>query len=213
MNQPFYWSRLCVLAGLLSVGTPPIGAHDFLTGYVQHRVELTVGAKHIDVTLRLTFFEDGSEHERRHMDSNNDGRLSRAEVQSYAEEVELTSEKNVKLEIDGRPVSLITLYPPDVDLLGESRVGRERHVLTLHLFARTPAELGAGAEVRIQDELWPELRAIPSLHVAGRDGSRLEPNRTIHGVLADGKEAILFAARVLKPPVPATSSTSAPGKP
>jgi hypothetical protein len=194
----------------LNAVLPAASAHDFLAGCIQHRVEITVGAHHLDVTVELTFFEDGSEHERGDMDLNQDGSVNREEEAAYLKELEPVLSKAVTLQINGRPVTLITLYPAELDLLGNVRVGRGRHQLTLHYFARTPSELASGAELVVEDRLWRDVRALGSLQVQGKDGCRLEPLPLSDALFAPARDQEVrdFKARVVARPLPSTKSST-----
>jgi hypothetical protein len=177
-------------------------AHDFYQGYIQHRASLTVGAKHIDLTLQLTFFEDGSEHERQAMDRNGDGRLTPQEVSAYLKELEPKLVTELTVSVGGRSLPLMVLYPAEVDLLDDDRVGREHHRLTLYFFAKTPSDLRAGTEIIVQDKFWTDAGKIGSLQVKGKDGCRLERvSRDTQSELSAPKGAALkFKLRVLSPP-------------
>ena len=195
-------ARLVFVVCVLSIGISEAEAHDTLAGCIQHRVEVTVGAQHLDVTVQLTFFEDGSEHERGDMDSNQDGRVNRAEQSAYLKELEPVLSKAVGLRLDGQPVTLITLYPAELDLLGNDQAGRGRHQLTLHYFARTPAGLAVGAELVVEDRLWSGARALGSLQAQGKDDCRLEVIPLSDALFAPARdqEARAFKARIVAPP-------------
>ena len=77
--------RVIPLMLVIFAASPPRTAlaHDLFTAYIQHGVHLSVGAKHVDLTLDLTFFEEWSAKERLAMDTNNNGRISRSEVDAY----------------------------------------------------------------------------------------------------------------------------------
>jgi hypothetical protein len=192
------WSCLLWFVALANTGV----GHDLFTEYVQHRVTLTVGARHIDVTVQLTFFEDGSAHERAHMDTDADGRVSRAEIERYLTDIEGTSASALRLRIDGKPIVPNPLYPPTLDLLGNDRVGRGHHRLTLHFFARTPDDFPPGTELVVEDRLWPGLRALGALQVEGLDGARLEAHLTEDPVYPPSRDGTAreFRARLLLPP-------------
>ena len=202
---------LLALPGFL----PPASAHDLFAAYVQHRVAVTVASKHVDVTIQLTFFEDGSEHERRHMDANGDGRVSRAEVETYLKNAEPDLARAVKLRVGGQPLELVALYAPQLDLLGNDGVGRGHHQLTLHFFVPTPKDLAVGTELTVEDRLWPAGRALGALEVEGKDGCRLEavPRSDPAYPPAREGEAREFKMRVLAPPqVPAPGTVTPPAQ-
>ena len=198
---PHRLGALLLVVGWLG-GAVPASPHEVLAQYLQHRVALTLGARHVDVTVELTFFEDGSEHEREHMDADGDGRLSRAETDAWLRQLEPRLAEAITLRVDGQPVSLIPLRAPELDLLGDWRVGRGHHRLTLFFFASTPADLAAGAEVVVEDRLWPKVRALVALQVEGRDGAQLEAVPFADSLLPPAREGEprTFKARVLTPP-------------
>src|SRR5208283_642645 len=72
-----------LIAGLALGGPRDSTAHEPLAACVQHRLQLTVGARYIDLTLDLTFFEEWSARERRAMDADGNGRITRLESESY----------------------------------------------------------------------------------------------------------------------------------
>lgn len=182
--------------------TPSTRAHDVFTAYIQHRVAISVGARHLDVTVQLTFFEESTEHERGHIDTDRDGKLSRTETDAYLHKLESTLSKAVTLLRDGKPLGLIPLRPAELDFLGQDRVGRGHHRLTLYYFAPTPAGLTRGAEFIVEDRLWPGARALGSIQAEGTDGCRMEAISSgdpIHPP-ARGDEPRRFKARVISPP-------------
>lgn len=177
-------------------------AHDSLAGYLRHHVTISLDARHVDVTVQLTFFEDGSAHEREQMDADQDGRLSRAETEAYLKQLEPQLGGALKLRVAGRPVDLVPLREPELDLLGYSRPGRWHHRLSLFFFAPTPPGLAAGAELVVEDRFWPGTRALGLLQVEGRDGARLEAVPPQDSLLPPARpgEAREFKARVVTPP-------------
>jgi hypothetical protein len=187
---------------LLGWSTTALG-HDLFADYIQHRVALTVGARHLDVTVQLTFFENGSEHEREHMDTDGDGRVSSGEVKRYLTAVEESSARAVTLRVDGRSIVMTPLYAPQLDLLGNNQVGRGHHLLTLFFFAATPDNLVSGTEITIENRLWPGVRALAALRVEGRDGAQLEAlpaGDPIHPPAPEGVSRE-FRSRLRSPPI------------
>jgi hypothetical protein len=187
-------------------------SHELFTAYIQHRVAVAVGARHVDVTVQLTFFEDSSAQERTRMDVNKDGLVSHTEVERYRKDAETSSAKAVRLRVGDQPLGLSVLYSPQLDLLGEDRVVRGHHQLTLHFFAPTPRHLAAGAELVVEDRLWPEFRALGAVQAEGRDGCRVEavlPNDPVFAPARDN-EAREFKVRILTPPAALSAETSSP---
>ena len=202
MKQLARCQLFSLLAGIFITSLDNARAHDFFTACTQHRVAIAIGAKYVDVTVQLTFFEEGSEHEREHIDTNGDGRLSRTEIDAYLHELEPRLAKAVILRIGGHPVTLTPLRGAELDLLGQDRVGRGHHRLILYYFAPTPVILAPQTELVVEDRLWPDVRALGSIQVEGKDGCRLKALPASDPVFPPAKdnEARSFKALVLSPP-------------
>jgi hypothetical protein len=177
----------CLLAGLFVVLPRIARAHDRLGSFVQHNVHVAVGAQHLDVTLDLTFFEEWSARERKAMDADGNGVITRSEQEAYLRRIEADTCKQVKLFVSGREVSLASLYPPEIDLLANNRVGPAHHRLRLVIFVTTPASLRAGDEIVVEDRLWPLANILVTPQAEGRDGSRLVTGRPADADSLPGK--------------------------
>jgi hypothetical protein len=173
-----------------------------------------MGARHVDVTVQLTFFEEESERERKRIDTDQDDRLSRAEIDAYLQELESRLANAVTLTVNGRPLSLTPLRAMDLDLMGQNRSGQGHHRLTLYYFAPTPDNLKLGTEVIVHDGLWPRVRALGSIQTEGTHGCRVEalpPSDPIFPPAREG-EARGFKARVLSPPTSTHARVASPGQ-
>jgi hypothetical protein len=193
-----------LLAGMVVGLCHPAAAHNFLTAYIQHSIQLTVGAGRIDLTVDLTFFEQWSEHERRAMDADADGRISLREQDSYLKKMSPKLCQQVKLRVAGRKLELIPLYDPEIDLLADDKVEPAHHRLRLFFFVASPAALRAGDEIVVEDSLWPQAKVLGTPQVVGRDGAELTTEiRTNSGRERAGSDAgRLFKFRCVKPPLP-----------
>ena len=99
-------------AGFAAGLPPPATAHDLFAAYVQHSVHLTVGARDVDLTMDLTFFEEWSARERLAMDTDANGRISRWEVEAYVKKLAPRISRQVKLRVAGHELALVPLYEP-----------------------------------------------------------------------------------------------------
>jgi hypothetical protein len=178
---------LFLLAGLVLSSSFIARAHDTLGACVQHCVRVTVGARHIDVTLDLTFFEQWSASERAAMDANSDGVITRPEREAYLRRIGTNVCNQVKLFVAGRELSLALLYDPELDLLENSRVGPAHHRLRLSLFGATPIDLRAGDEMMVEEKLWPSAETLVTTLAEGRDGCRLATGLPTGAELLPGK--------------------------
>ena len=193
---------MLALAALAVVLPGTTSAHDLYTAFIQHRVQLEVGAQHIDLTLDLTFFEEWSSRERRRMDADADGRITRAEIEGYLRKHAPALAKQVRLLVGGREVPLAELYEPEVDLLGSDQAGPAHHRLRLFFFAATPSALRGTNNLEIEERLWPDAKALLTLQAEGHDGCRLEAEKLADPSLppAQPDEARVFKVHCLKPP-------------
>jgi hypothetical protein len=183
-------------------GAGDSAAHEQLAACVQHRVHLTVGQRYIDLALDLTFFEEWSAQERRAMDADGNGRITRSETESYLKRLALVLARQLKLRVAGRDLDLAPLYEPELDLMGSSQTGPDHHRLRLCFFASTPPALRAGDDIVVEDRLWPQAKALGTLQVEGRDGFALEVTGPGDPGFAPAQpgEARLYHARCLKAP-------------
>jgi len=184
VSLPGQWTRVTVLIGWVIFGMfmrpdAPAFAHDILAKYIQHTAHLTADARHLDLELELMFFEEESAKERHAMDADGDQLISTAEKGSYLARLATTLHRSVTLRIGGREVALIPLYEPELDLLANNKTGPGHHCLRLFLFASTPPDLRSGAEIVIEDRLWPEANSFGTLHTEGRDGFQLETEASL----------------------------------
>ena len=190
-----------LIAGLALGGPRDSTAHEPLAACVQHRLQLTVGARYLDLTLDLTFFEEWSARERRAMDADGNGRITRSESEAYLKKLAPVLAQQLRLRVAGRELELVPLYDPELDLLVSNQTGPGHHRLRLWFFA-SPAALRAGDEIVVEDGLWPQAPALATLQVEGRDGCALEAGTPGDPGFAPALpgQARLFHARCLKAP-------------
>jgi len=170
-SVPWLAGMLFLVGGLH--GERAASAHALFMTCVQHRTAVTVGPANIDITIELTFFEVRSMSERRRMDADGDGTITSAEIHAYLARIADSLDGGVRLRVAGRPVEVMPLYRPEVDLLGVDQVAPCHHVLRLFYFARTPEWLARGSEIVIDDGLWQHTARIGSLEITGQDGVRM----------------------------------------
>jgi hypothetical protein len=205
------WPGWLLVAGFVIGLGRHAAAHDLFTNYVQHSVQLTVGARCLDLILDLTFFEAWSARERQAMDANADGHITRSELTAYLKKLAPELCRQIKLRVGGREVPLVPLYDPEVDLLANDQTGPGHHRLRLFFFAPTPTALQAGEEIIVEDRLWPEAKVLGTVQAEGRDGCTLTTEISINPDFASVRpdDARWFKFRCLKPPASArTPKTS-----
>jgi len=197
-----FFSRCLAIAGLATFLPREALAHAFFTTYIQHQVQIIVGAQYIDVTVDLTFFEEWSASERRQMDANGDGQITQAELDSYLKRLEPQLAAQVRISVAGSELALVPLYEPEVDLLGNDKVGPWHHRLRLLFFAPTPTSLRPTDVIVIEDGLWSGAKAIVTLQAEGHDGCVLKPEMPSDVSVAPAPPggARRFTVRCLRPP-------------
>lgn len=206
------WPGCLLLLGLLIGLRLPATAHDLFTNYVQHGLNLTVGAQHLDLTLDLTFFEEWSAHERHRMDADGNGRIVQQEVAAYLKQLAPKLSGQVKLRVAGRELPLLPLYDPEIDLLAKDQTGPGHHRLRLFFFAPTPPTLRADDELLVEDHLWPEAKFLATVQTEGHDGCTLTTEIKVKPRLSPARpdEARWFRFRCLKPPAANLAKPKAP---
>jgi hypothetical protein len=203
--------KVLLLAGFALGLSHRTVAHDLFTAFIQHSVRLTVGARHVDLTVDLTFFEEWSAGERHVMDADADGRITRPELDVYLKRLASELSHRVKLRVAGRELPLAPLYEPEADLLGNDKAIPGHHRLRLYFFAPTPAKLRAQDEFVIEDRMWPEAKILATVAADGQDGATLEaaqPDNAGFVALRPG-EALGFKVRCVKPPTPESNVSAA----
>lgn len=182
--------------------------------FIRHDAKISVGPRNIDVVLELTFHEYPSLAERRRMDRNHDEAITEAELKTYLDGLTGSLRDALTLHVDDRPLEVIPLYDPQIDLLDTVSVAPAHHVLRLSWFARTPEWLHIGSRMRMQYRLWSEAPRIDVLSVAGRDGVRLVADDvsrlSLSSEVAAGPREISLSCHAV-PDVTSESSPAATG--
>jgi hypothetical protein len=209
-DQRRQWQRRWIwILGLLTV-LQTGWAHDLFAEYVRHHVRLQAQSNHIDLTLELTFFEESSARERQQMDLNGDGRVLKSELRAYVRALSGALTNKVNLCLGGKPLSLIPLYAPEIDLLGYHGLGHAHHRLTLYYFAVLPPEVGDGAVLEVSDRLWSGQPALMTAEAAGAGGFSLRPVIVTDPMIARLREDESRVIRFSVEEAPSSGSVPAP---
>lgn len=151
-------------------------AHPELGNYLQHRIVLTPAADHVEVVIEITFDGTRSLAERKRIDDNGDGKLSKGEREAYLQAVQREAETRVTLSINGKQTRLLTLYAPKLDLLDSNDIEQHPHVLQLSLFASV--RCSAGDNITVSDDLWSDSPAIMLAEAGEGPFLRLAPRQS-----------------------------------
>lgn len=197
--------RLCTIllfCHLFLCYPPATNAHELFSTFIQHTLRLSVDARYVDLTVELTFFESWSTRERRIMDADGDGRITKAELKAYLKIIAPVVADQVRLKLEEQDLPLALLYDPEADLLGNWRTTPSHHRLQLHFFAARPAQLSNNSNLVIEDRLWPEARALASIAAEGHDGAAFDVEPLEDPALNELRptQAHQFKIRCLKPP-------------
>ncbi len=184
-------------------------AHPVYMDHVEHAARVIVGPDNIDIRLRLTFHEFRSLAERRSMDADGDEVLGPTERQAYLKRILGGLADRIELEVDGRRLPVLDLYPPRLDLMGVQAVSLTHHVLELSFFARTPAHLGPDSWLVMRDRLWPDAPALRIGVAEGVHGIRLNRFETIPPADGTGGDQPRLEIRAVVAEVPAGRRTDA----
>jgi len=195
---------LLIATGAVTWAASDAHAHAILMTFIRHEAKVVVGPRNIDITVELTFYEYPSLGERRRMDRDHDEAITTAELSVYMAGLAETLRDSVTLSVDDRPLTVVPLYDPQIDLLEVPKVAPSHHILRLFCFARTPDWLRAGSRIRIEDKLWPDAPRIDVLDAGGKDGVRVTPD--------DGERPSQTSEGVTGPRVISLSCQAAPAQ-
>jgi len=164
---------------------------------------MRVGASNIDIEVELTFFGSRSLVERRKMDRDRNGVISSEETDAYLIDAAGMQEGGFRLLVHGRSLELLSLYEPELDLMGCNRPLPSPHVLRLFYFARRPEWLGSQSVIRLEDGLWLHWPAICTLEIARSPGARVivdQETSPFSNPDPDGAPRVMQARCVSLPP-------------
>ena len=148
-------------------------AHTSLERYARESVCISVGAGNIDVRIQFSFPAVLSLAERKLMDQDGDGKISKTEIVAYLNGVQARAEQLLRMSIDGQAVPLIALEDPVLDLQDAPGVEAHPHELRLACFARVPKTFGVGSTVALDSGLWTDAPLMVAVSTEGADGIRL----------------------------------------
>jgi hypothetical protein len=192
------WRFALWFIGAASAIWPAARGHEAFSQYIWHRAQISVNAKHVDVTLELTFFEVWSTRERRRMDANRDGRVQRSELDQYTTQLRATVQTAMSLRIGGECATLIPLYDPEISLLGSDIVEGGHHQLTLRFFAPLPDKFAVGSAISLEERLWSEAQSLAEFSPAPDSVGRVECEKVADRVFSSPtNEALHFTARLI----------------
>lgn len=172
-----FWATIRKPAGVITLFLPVIiqllspsraWAHSALDDYVHHRINLKADSNYIDISVELFFHAHRSQEERCLMDDDLDNHITRGEIREYLNSRKKQFRKGIGLSIDGRPLRVIRLYRPDLELHNVRSTRDHPHSLKLYYFARTPKWLKPDSVMTLEDNLWPSAPAICSLFVQSK---------------------------------------------
>ncbi len=157
------------------LAAPLAFAHPESGDYLQHRIELSAKADHVDLTIEITFDAGRSYEERQKIDADKDGKFSKAERKIYLDRVDAEAGTQLQLTINGKAVMLVPLYDPELDLYDSRDVERHPHVLRLSYFAEVT--FAPGDVVTVVDNLWPDEPAIMLAEAGEGETVRITPRQ------------------------------------
>jgi hypothetical protein len=140
---------------------------------IDHLAYIEAASSFVNIEVVLHFHEVPSQQSRSsRMDANGDGRITSAELDLYCSTVDLKLLRRFILRIGSKPVPLVSLYRPEVDLLGDDRVQQAPHLLRIFLTASLPSNASEAALVRFEDRSFSAVAGRTRMEVrAGSDSS------------------------------------------
>jgi hypothetical protein len=188
-------------------------AHSNLNDYVQQDIRLEARDTSIDLSIRLTFFDEHAQEQYDLIDTDDDGAIHVREVQEYGKKLVKTVEQQLQLSVDGRAVDLIPLYAPRFATRCRSAIGGDGPTVELHLdfFARIPDGVAPKGEVTLAGQLHADDPAILNFQATAEKTAPLNLVGTANYIKHPKEDAplILRAQYTTKPeqPVQAEETT------
>jgi hypothetical protein len=149
---------LCLVAVLFAIFSPDTRAHSLLTDHVEHRMTVTADRRNIDIHLELTFHDMRSLLERRRIDADRNGIITRVEANRYLAAMADTLEDGIIVTCAGTRLNAAFLDDPQLDLENDLGTLGARHLLRLSWFVRTPPDMSSD-RFEIEDRLWSAAAA------------------------------------------------------
>ncbi len=194
-NEPYSHARRFVSLGwvlaMVCFVSPCALAHTSLERYVRECVSISVGVENIDVRIQFSFPADLSLAERRLMDRDGDGKVSKGEKEAYLNDVQTRAEQLLRLSVNGQAVLLIPLEDPVLDLQDEPGIEAHPHELRLAYFARMPKAFGVDGTIALDSGLWTETPLMVSVSMEGAAGIHFHAVDT-QGLREPSKDGALF---------------------
>ncbi|MBP7431082.1 MAG: hypothetical protein KBC05_16730 [Candidatus Hydrogenedentes bacterium] len=162
--------------------TPCTFAHTSLERYVRETFFISLSAEHVDIRVHFTFPSALSLAERLCMDHDGDGVIAKEERQAYLDDVDAQAKDQLRLLVNGRVATLITLEDPSLDLQGAPGVEAHPHELRLAYFARIPQGFGLDSTIVLDSELWCGMPLMVSVSTDTAEGIRTR-SRTAQGLV------------------------------
>jgi len=208
MNDSFDWRNTMLSASDIHRGVPAsivlgwilaLGclvpsyafAHTSLEAYVRETIGISVGGQNIDIKIQFSFPSELSLKERRTMDRDGNGKLSKEEKALYLDGVQRQVDELLQLSINGKRAALIPLADPEIDLEDAPDVEKHLHELRLSYFARVPQDFGVGSTIALDSGLWTIAPLMVSVATEGVEGVRFHATDK-KGLRPPSKTATVF---------------------
>ena len=149
-------------------------AHTSLEHYVRESLFISVGTENVDVKIQFSFPASLSLVERKFMDQDGNGTLSKEEQGNYLKNIQARAEKQLRFSINGQSTMLIPLEEPVLDLQDTQKIEAHPHELRLAYFARLPQTFGVGGTFTLDSGLWPDMPLLISVSFEGEEGIRFQ---------------------------------------
>lgn len=141
-----------ILFTALITGIPDACSHLDRMSDIDHLVRIDAATSYVNIEVVLHFHEIPSEQAmKERMDINGDGKITSSELDLYCSTLEQRLLRRFSLQVNGKPVPLISLYRPEVDLWGNETVQRAPHLLRVFLTAVLPSSTTESSLLRFED--------------------------------------------------------------
>jgi len=162
---PYPVFTVLLFAGVL-MDTPIACSHRDRMKDIDHLAFIEAASTYINIDVVLHFHEIPSQQIRQgRMDADRNGKITPAELDQYCSALDERILRRFSLKVDGKPVPLVSLYRPEVDLLGNDQSRQCPHILKIFLTASLPEGTSANALLQFDDRSFSSITGQSRMEV------------------------------------------------
>ena len=162
---PYPVFSVLLFAGVL-IDTPIACSHRDRMKDIDHLAFINAASTYVNIEVVLHFHEFPSQQIREgRMDADENGKITPAELDQYCSALDEKILRRFSLKVDGKPVPLVSLYRPEVDLLGNDQSRQCPHLLKIFLTANLPEGTSSNTRLQFDDRSFSSITGQSRMEV------------------------------------------------